>query len=260
MYESIATYIPLLIPAFLLLDLVVQQRRYRKPRFWRTRALAVGAGIFFFSGEVAAFWGALLGDFHLFDLSGLGIAAGTVVGLLVYELFHYGYHRAVHTYKWMWRGIGHQVHHSAESLDAFGAFYQHPLDALMFTTGSSLVFIPLLGLPVESAIIGALFLTFNAMFQHANIKTPHWLGYLIQRPESHHIHHQRGVHRYNYADVPLIDMVFGTFRNPRTLEDSECGFYRGASARLLEMLIGRDVSKPPVPEQPTASSNEAVHG
>ena len=83
---------------------------------------------------------------------------------------------------------------------------------------------------------------------------------MIQRPESHHIHHQRGVHRYNYADVPLIDMVFGTFRNPRTLEDSECGFYRGASARLLEMLIGRDVSKPPVPEQPTASSNEAVPG
>jgi len=244
MYDTIATYIPLLIPAFLLLDFVVQKRRYSRPRFWRARALAVTVGIFFFTGEIAAFWGELLGDYTLLDLSGLGIAAGTVVGIVVYELFHYWYHRAVHKYGLLWRGIGHQLHHSAESLDAFGAFYLHPVDAAMFTTWSSLVFIPLLGLPVESAIIGALFLTFSAMFQHANIATPHWLGYLIQRPESHHIHHARGVHRYNYADLPVIDMLFGTFRNPRTLKDSDCGFYNGASSRIPEMLIGRDVSEP----------------
>ena len=248
MYETIAIYIPLLIPAFLLLDYVVQSRRYIKPRFWRTRALAVTVGIFFFTGEVALFWGTLLGDFQLLDLSGLGIAAGTAVGLVVYELFHYGYHRLIHTYDWMWRGIGHQMHHSAESLDAFGSLYLHPIDAAMFTTWSSLVFIPLLGLPVEAAILGGLFLTFNAFFQHANIKTPHWLGYLIQRPESHHIHHQRGVHRYNYADLPVIDMLFGTFRNPRVLEEGQCGFYDGASSRIPEMLVGRDVTEPEEPQ------------
>jgi sterol desaturase/sphingolipid hydroxylase (fatty acid hydroxylase superfamily) len=253
MYETIATYIPLLIPAFLLLDYIVQKRRYRIPRFWRARALAVTVAIFFFTGEVAALWANLIGDYHLFDLSGLGIAAGTVIGIVVYELFHYWYHRAVHAYDWAWRGIGHQMHHSAESLDAFGAFYQHPVDAAMFTTWSSLVFIPLLGLPVESAIIAALFLTFNAMFQHANISTPHWLGYLIQRPESHHIHHEQGVHRYNYADLPMLDMLFGTFRNPRQLAESECGFYNGASGRIAEMLIGRDVSRPAKSRAPEIS-------
>lgn len=244
MYNTIATYIPLLIPAFLLLDLVIQKRRYSKTRFWRTRALVVTVSIFFFTGEVATFWGHLLGDYHLLNLSGLGLVAGTAVGILVYELAHYWYHRAVHTYNWMWRGIGHQMHHSAESLDTFGAFYLHPIDAAIFTTMSSLVFIPLLGLPVESAIIGALFLTFNALFQHANIATPHWLGYIIQRPESHHIHHAKGVHRHNYADLPLLDIVFGTFRNPRELKESECGFYNGASSRITEMLIGKDVSEP----------------
>jgi sterol desaturase/sphingolipid hydroxylase (fatty acid hydroxylase superfamily) len=55
------------------------------------------------------------------------------------------------------------------------------------------------------------------MFQHANLRTPRWLGYIIQRPESHGIHHERGLHAFNYADLPLWDMVFGTFRNPRTL-------------------------------------------
>lgn len=52
------------------------------------------------------------------------------------------------------------------------------------------------------------------------------------------------MHRYNYADLPLIDMLFGTFRNPRELEDTAVGFYKGASSRIPEMLIGMDVYKP----------------
>ena len=99
-------------------------------------------------------------------------------------------------------------------------------------------------MPPRRPIITALFLTFNAMFQHANIRTPHWLGHLVQRPESHNIHHGRGIHRYNYSDLPLWDMLFGGFRNPRTLDNTACGFYQGASGRLIELLIGRDVSTP----------------
>jgi len=136
------------------------------------------------------------------------------------------------------------MHHSAEAVDAFGAYYQHPLDVFFFTTWSSLVFFPLLGLTPEAGALGAAFLAFNAMFQHANITTPHWLGYIIQRPESHGIHHGRGIHRFNYSDLPLWDMIFGTFRNPRTVEGVAAGFYKGASARIPEMLIGRDVSEP----------------
>ena len=231
-----------LIPGFLLLDFIIQRRHYDKDRHWRLRGGLVTLAIFFFTGQVALFWGNHLGEAHLLDLSGLG-AWGVVPGVLVYELFHYGYHRAAHEWNWLWRA-GHQMHHSAESLDAFGANYLHPLDAAVFATIASLVFFPLLGLSTEAGIIAALFLTFNAMFQHANIRTPHWLGYLVQRPESHNIHHGRGIHRYNYSDLPLWDMLFGTFRNPRTLENTECGFYPGASGRLIELLIGRDVSTP----------------
>ena len=231
-----------LIPGFLLLDLVIQHRRYDKPRRWRARGLLVTLAIFLFTGQVAAFWGTLLGDLHLLDASALG-AYGAIPAVLVYELIHYGYHRAAHQWNWLWRA-GHQMHHSAESLDAFGAYYLHPFDAAVFTTWSSLVFFPLLGVSVEAGILGALFLTFNAMFQHANLKTPVWLGYLIQRPESHNIHHARGVHRYNYADLPLIDMLFGSFRNARASVELECGFYPGASGRIGDMLIGRDVSTP----------------
>jgi sterol desaturase/sphingolipid hydroxylase (fatty acid hydroxylase superfamily) len=231
-----------LIPAFLVIDLVYRYKPYDGGRFWRLRAFGVTVAMFYWSGYVAFFWGSSLGDLHLIDGSRLGIAGGAVAGVLVYELAHYWYHRAAHRYEWLWR-LGHQMHHSAESLDAFGAYYQHPIDALMFASISSLVFFPLLGLEPEAGAIGAVFLTFNAMFQHANVKTPRWLGYLIQRPESHSVHHGRGIHRFNYSDLPLWDIVFGTFRNPEQFQEKQ-GFYDGASARIADMLSFRDVTRP----------------
>jgi sterol desaturase/sphingolipid hydroxylase (fatty acid hydroxylase superfamily) len=230
------------IPGFIILDLVVRGRRFTTPRFWRLRALVVTVINFALAMAVALFWGNLLGSFSLIDGSGLGAILGAVVGVMVYELIHYWYHRTVHRFDFLWRWA-HQMHHSAESVDAFGAYYLHPVDTFFFTTWASLVFFPVLDLSPAAGVIGGAFLTFNAMFQHANIRTPHWLGYLIQRPESHCVHHQRDLHRYNYSDLPLWDMVFGTFHNPPAWE-GEAGFYPGASSRVREMLTGHDVSMP----------------
>jgi len=228
------------IPFFLALGLVVRHRKFDAPRFWRLYAFLGTAVTFALSTGTALAWSSLAGDFHLFDLSGLGIAGGAAVGILVYEVLHYAYHRLAHAWDALWLRA-HQMHHSAESLDAFGANWLHPLDTFAFATLSSLVFFPLLGLVPEAGVIGAFFLAFNAMFQHANVKTPRWLGWVIQRPESHSVHHRS--HRSNYSDLPLVDMVFGTFVNPAEME-RESGFYKGASTRVLEMLAGRDVSEP----------------
>lgn len=72
------------------------------------------------------------------------------------------------------------------------------------------------------------------------------LDLLIQKRNYHKTRHWRlrGLHRYNYADLPVIDMLFGTFRNAGKSVDLECGFYNGASRRIAEMLIGKDVSTP----------------
>jgi sterol desaturase/sphingolipid hydroxylase (fatty acid hydroxylase superfamily) len=59
----------------------------------------------------------------------------------------------------------------------------------------------------------------------------------IQRPENHALHHERGVHAYDYGDIALWDMVFGTFKDPETW-NGVGGFYDGASRRLPEMLTG----------------------
>ena len=231
----------LCIPFFLLLDLVVHHRDFAVTRGWRLRALIVGGVAFWLGLRFGGLWFGLFDGWSLLRGAGLGVAGGAAVGILVYELAHYAYHRAAHRFDWIWRGA-HQMHHSTESLDAFGAYYSHPLDTFAFASLPVLVTFPLLGLRPEAAAIVFCFIGVNAMFQHANIRTPRWLGYFVQRPESHAHHH--AAHGDNYADLPLWDIVFGTFRNPEEMAE-RTGFYHGASARVGEMLIGRDVSEPP---------------
>src|SRR5207237_7140208 len=96
-----------------------------------------------------------------------------------------------------------------------------------------------------AAAAGAVLLSGLAeLVYHWNVKTPYWLGYVFQRPESHCVHHQEGVHSYNYADLPLWDMLFGTFYNPRRFA-ARCGFGPDNEHRLGEMLIGIDVTRTP---------------
>ena len=139
--------------------------------------------------------------------------------------------------------------HSAERLDTFGAFYFSPLDMIGFTLLGSLCLVLGVGVAPQAATLILLLTTFMSIFQHANVRTPRWLGYLVQRPESHAIHHGRGIHAGNYADLPLLDMLFGTFRNPPA-HVAETGFYPGASRRVMDMLLWRDVSRPPSDDRP----------
>jgi len=233
-----------ILPLFLVHDLVKRPRAGMRSRWWRSRALAVTSANFVLSLFIGQGWFAAFGDLHLFDGTSLGTAGGAIVGVLVYEFFHYWYHRSAHRFDGLWR-LGHQMHHSAESLDPWGAYFLHPLDAAIFLSMSSIVLYPLLGLSPAAGAWATGMLTFLAVFQHARVSTPAWLGYLVQRPESHAVHHARGVHAHNYADVPLWDIVFGTFRNPdRDAPQPLQGFYEGASARVAEMLAFRDIAGP----------------
>jgi sterol desaturase/sphingolipid hydroxylase (fatty acid hydroxylase superfamily) len=105
-----------------------------------------------------------------------------------------------------------------------------------------------LGLAPEAAALSTIWQAFNGIFQHGNIRTPVWLGYIIQRPEAHGVHHERGLHSYNYANLPLWDIVFGTFKNPRAWDDL-AGFYTGSSKPTVRMLLGNDISN----DQPARS-------
>ena len=63
-----------------------------------------------------------------------------------------------------------------------------------------------------------------------------------------------------FLALPLWDMLFGTFRNPTRMDGVRAGFYTGASTRILDMLLCRDVSRPRVDEPPSAESVEELAG
>lgn len=212
-------------------------------KYWKIKGLTAFVIFFYLSSYLPLLVDPLLESYRLFDLTGLGTVGGGLSGILLYELGIYLWHRAMHRSDFLWRTF-HQMHHSAERLDTYGAFFFSPMDMIGWTMLGSICFALLVGLSPQAITMVLLVTNFFSMFQHANIKTPWWLGYIIQRPESHTIHHAKGIHRHNYSDLPLFDILFGTFCNPKGYEH-ETGFYAGASDKILDMLLLKDISQSP---------------
>jgi len=229
-----------LFAAFALLDLLAPARSFSKSPWWRARGVLAMALYFSIAFTAPLLWDAWLAEHRLFDASVLPLWAQILGGFLVLEFGIYFWHRSLHGSDFLWRHL-HQTHHSAERIDVWGAFWFHPLDMVGWTLLGSLCLVGGFGVQPEAAMAVSLLATFLSMFTHANIKTPYWLGWFIARPEMHAAHHERGVHRYNYSDLPLFDMLFGTYRNPRTFE-AEAGFYDGASLKIWSLLIGRKLA------------------
>jgi len=227
--------------ALIVVEFVKPARRFTKVKGWRLKGTAFIALMIGVGGVLPVFVGTMLPDVKLLPGDRLGLAGGAAVGILVSELFVYWLHRLHHRVDFLWRWV-HQLHHSAERMDVFGAGYFHPFEMIESGIFGVLVANLLLGLSPEAAGLVGAWQAFNGFWQHGNIKTPRWLGYLIQRPEQHGVHHERGVHAFNYANLPLWDLVFGTFKNPAQW-DALGGFYEGSSKKLGAMLIGRDVSE-----------------
>jgi sterol desaturase/sphingolipid hydroxylase (fatty acid hydroxylase superfamily) len=193
------------------------------------------------NGVVPALLASALGDRTLFHLGAVSVVPGALLGYVVADFFGYWCHRAMHTLPSLWRWT-HQMHHSAERMDLAGLSYTHPFDTLLSFTLTGLA-TALLGLsPLAAAMAGMLGFA-SAVVQHMNIRTPHWMGWFLMRPEQHGLHHARNVHAYNYGNVPLWDVLFGTYRNPRSFPE-RYGFWDGASNRIGAMLLGRDVGEP----------------
>jgi sterol desaturase/sphingolipid hydroxylase (fatty acid hydroxylase superfamily) len=225
------------------LDFARPARRFEPVPFWRLKGSAFFVLYFAISTYLPFVWDGFLAEHRLIDASGLGLGWGALVGFLVLELGVYIWHRALHRVPALWRWF-HQTHHSAERVDIWGAMYFHPLDVAGFSLLGSLALVGGVGVDPRAAVIAGSVSWALGIFQHANLKTPAWLGYLVVRPESHARHHERGVHAKNYSDLPLWDMLFGTFENPVTW-NGLAGFYSGASRRLAALLGGRDISSAP---------------
>lgn len=197
------------------------------------------------------YWDSWLSAHRLWSADALGSVGGALAGYLAITFIYYWWHRLRHENDLLWRWL-HQLHHSAQRIEIITSFYKHPLEILINGVLSSAILYLVVGLRPEAAAAAILMTGLAELFYHWNVPTPHWLGYLIQRPESHCVHHEEGVHAYNYGDLPLWDILFGTFKNPRWW-DGRCGLGSENEPRFLELLAGVDVAAPRPPSWPLAA-------
>ena len=171
-----------------------------------------------------------------------------IICYIVSSFIYYWWHRFRHMSKTLWV-VFHQIHHSPVRLETITAFYKHPAELVVNSILSGLIAYTLLGLSIEGAAWMTMFSALGEFFYHMNVKTPRWVGYIIQRPEMHRIHHERDKHTSNFGDLPVFDILFGTYVNPKTYE-GPCGFREPRESKVLEMLLFRDVNTEISSEQP----------
>lgn len=135
--------------------------------------------------------------------------------VLVADLGEYVAHRAFHTVPFLWRF--HAVHHSSEEVDWLAGSRLHLVDVVL-TRGFTFVPIHLLGFAQGPVYAYLLFVSFHAVFIHANVRFDFGpLERLIVTPRFHHWHHsaQPEAHDTNFAvHLPWLDKLFGTYHFP----------------------------------------------
>lgn len=236
--------LPILGLAFVTLftrEVIAPASRNHCDRRWLLLATATGAATVAVTLAAGWFFGTAIHDVALVHAG--DVLPAPLVGLasfLITSFVFYWWHRATHYSDWLWR-VFHQLHHSARRVEALTAFYAHPLDTAAAIGISGAVSYLLLGAGPLAAAIALLLTGLFDLFLHSDVSTPRWLGYIIQRPEMHTVHHKLGHHAQNYG-LPIWDMLFGTWANPRE-RARELGFDGDKSDRITDMLLLRDVHR-----------------
>jgi sterol desaturase/sphingolipid hydroxylase (fatty acid hydroxylase superfamily) len=197
---------------------------------------------------------------------GLPLWAGIPLATLIADLGFYTAHRMFHTVPWLWPF--HAVHHSSEHMDALAAVRVHPVDQIVTKLFSLL---PLMALDFNNgAIIGfSMIYLVQSFWVHSNVRG--FLGPLrlaVATPEFHHWHHADHKEAYdkNFAgQLPLWDLIFGTYQLPARAfptkyglsEPIPQGYFRQLAYPFVKLVSGRRkeparVSPAPVPTAPDA--------
>ncbi|WP_083651499.1 sterol desaturase family protein [Vreelandella massiliensis] len=174
-----------------------------------------------------------------------GLIVQLLVAFFISTAWEYWWHRWRHRNAFLWR-VFHQLHHSPRRVELVTALYRHPVEQLFAQFFNAIIVYFLLGC---SPAAGALYVFLRgglSFFQHWNVRTPYWLGFVgfFPRPELHRMHHhEREGKTCNFADLPIFDMVFGTFHNPRKDHPELYGFTPEREDRFTDILAFRDVNR-----------------
>jgi sterol desaturase/sphingolipid hydroxylase (fatty acid hydroxylase superfamily) len=153
--------------------------------------------------------------YGLLAILGISGVAAFVLSILILDGAAYAVHVLMHKQAWGWRF--HLVHHVDMAVDATTALRQHPLEGLLRFSATAIAAWSM-GAAPEVIAIYRLLSAANAIFEHANIRTPRWLDRALiwfwVTPDMHKFHHSRA-HREtdsNYSNLfSFYDRLFRTF-------------------------------------------------
>lgn len=166
-----------------------------------------------------------------------------VAAYIIQTWVFYWWHYLRHENNFLWRFV-HQFHHSPVRIEVITSFYKHPIEIILNSLIMTTVTCPILGLDAQTNAWMTIFLGYAELFYHLNVRTPRWIGWIIQRPESHLFHHQEDrQYTYNYGDLAIWDWLNGTLLNPtdEEVEKVRTGFSGDRERRVGDMLRGKSV-------------------
>ncbi|MCT7950609.1 sterol desaturase family protein [Ancylothrix sp. C2] len=158
--------------------------------------------------------------------------------IIIGELGYYTAHRLTHSIPWLWKF--HSIHHSGKHIDWLAAVRAHPLDQI-FVKICQIFPIYLLGYNQQTLTLFALFSAFEAFFIHANLNLKlGFLNYILVTPQLHRWHHNLypETHHKNFAaQLPIIDIIFGTFYLPPNKKPQNYGISQPVPSTYFGQLL-----------------------
>ena len=178
-------------------------------------------------------------------------ALAIIATVIVLDAVSYGWHRANHQVRWLWRF--HKAHHSDTTFTVSTAVRFHPGE-LLLAVPVRLLAVVLLGAPASGVVFFEILFAFANLIEHGDIDLPAQLERRLTRvlisPAMHRRHHSTRVRELNTNFGTIFsfwDRWFATFLANDSAAQVETGLVgMSRSLSLSEVLLL------PVRQHPTA--------
>jgi sterol desaturase/sphingolipid hydroxylase (fatty acid hydroxylase superfamily) len=154
-------------------------------------------------------------------------AVAIMASVVVLDMVSYGWHRANHQLRWLWRF--HQVHHSDTTFTVSTGVRFHPGE-LLLSLPVRLSAVVALGAPPEGVVFFELIFAVANLVEHGDINLPARLeprlAQVLITPALHRRHHSKQVTELNtnFGTIfSLWDRWFGTFLASGSAADVQTG-------------------------------------
>jgi sterol desaturase/sphingolipid hydroxylase (fatty acid hydroxylase superfamily) len=147
--------------------------------------------------------------------AGWPLGVQVVLGVFLWSLLNYVFHRSLHTFEPLW--WFHAVHHDTAQMHLLKSGRIHLGEEFL-----QFLFVPLpflvLGVGPEVMAWVALWNVYDGNLVHSNLaqRFPDFVHPFLPTAQNHYLHHatERRLQDSNYASLPIIDVLFGTYRHP----------------------------------------------